>query len=374
MVSIARKNLFHDKVRFLVALVGVQFAVVLMTLQVGFLLKFMYNASVLIDHNEADIWITSKNLKNFDFALPFSESKLYEARKVPGVLWAEKLIMGFSYWKMPDGGQETIQVIGFNPETMIGAPWDIITGDLRQVKYFNQIFTDEADRGRLGNPWVGDEVEIIGQKARIAGITRGAKSFVGSPFAFTSYKNASRLTFVQPGQTVYILIKVAPGYSIAEVKSRLKETITGVDVYTKQEFSWKSRRYWLLVTGAGVLLLSTALMGLIIGVIIVGQTIYASTMEHIKEFGTLKAIGASNRDIYGVIIKQALIITAIGYGVGMVLSRFALQGTRKLGVDAYLPPSVLGIIFAVTLVMGVAASLVSIYKVTKIDPALVFKS
>lgn len=265
-------------------------------------------------------------------------------------------------------------MIGFNPETMIGAPWDIMTGDLRDVKYFNQIFIDEADRGRLGDPWVGDEVEIIGQKARIAGITRGAKSFVGSPFAFTSYKNALRLTFVQPGQTVYILIKVAPGYSIADVKSRLKETITGVDVYTRQEFSWKSRRYWLLVTGAGILLLSTALMGLIIGVIIVGQTIYASTMEHIKEFGTLKAIGASNRDIYAVIIKQALIITTIGYGLGMVLGRFALQGTRKLGVDAYLPPSVLGVIFAVTLMMGIASSLVSIYKVTKIDPALVFKS
>ncbi len=374
MVSIARKNLFHDKVRFFVALVGVQFAVVLMTLQIGFLLKFMYNASVLIDHNEADIWITSKNLKNFDFGLPFSESKLYEARKVPGVLWAEKFIMGFSYWKMPDGGQETIQVIGFNPETMVGAPWDILQGDLRDVKYFNQIFIDEADRGRLGSPGVGDEVEIIGHKARIAGITRGAKSFVGSPFAFTSFKNALRLTFIEPGQTVYILVKVAPGYSATEVRDRLKETITGVDVYTKEEFSWKSRRYWMLVTGAGILLLSTALMGLIIGAIIVGQTIYASTMEHIKEFGTLKAVGASNRDIYAIIVKQALIITTVGFAAGMVFSRWALQGTRKLGVDAYLPPGVLAVIFILTLLMGVVSSVVSIYKVTKIDPALVFKS
>lgn len=374
MVSLARKNLFHDRVRFLVALLGIQFAVVLMTLQIGFFLKFMTNASVLIDHIEADIWITSKNLKNFDFGLPFSEQKLYEARRVPGVLWAEKFLMGFSYWKMPDGGQETIQVIGFNPETRVGAPWDIVEGDLSQVKYFNQIFIDEADRARLGSPRVGDEVEIIGQKARIAGITRGAKSFVGSPFVFTSFKNALALSFIPPGQTVYVLVKVAPGYTVEEVKEQLARTLTGVDVYTRNEFSWKSRKYWLLVTGAGIALLSTALLGLLIGIIIVGQTIYASTMEHIREFGTLKALGATNADLYRIIIAQALIVSVIGYGTGMLLARAFLSLARRAGLEAYLPLPVLLGIFALTVTMCIGASILSIVKVTKLDPAIVFRS
>ncbi len=374
MVSLAKKNLFHDRVRFLVALIGIQFAVVLMTLQIGFLLKFMTNASVLIDHIEADLWITAKNLKNFDFGLPFSEQKLYEARRAPGVLWAERFLMGFSYWKMPDGGQETIQVIGFNPETRIGAPWDIVEGDLTAVKYFNQIFIDEADRARLGFPRVGDEVEIIGQRARIAGITRGAKSFTGSPFVFTSFKNALKLSFIPPGQTVYILVKVAPGYTAEEVKQHLAETLTGVDVYTKREFSWKSRRYWLLVTGAGIALLSTALLGLLIGTIIVGQTIYASTIDHLREFGTLKAIGASNADLYRIIIAQALIVALIGYATGMLLSRVFLHVARRAGLEAYLPPEVLLAIFGLTVLMCVSASIISIYKITKLDPALVFRS
>ncbi len=374
MMSLARKNLLHDRVRFLVALVGVQFAVVLMTLQIGFLLKFMTNASVLIDHIEADLWITSKNLKNFDFGRPFSEQKLYEVRRAPGVLWAEKLLMGFSYWKMPDGGQEAIQVVGFNPETRIGAPWEILEGDLSAVKYFNQIFIDEADRARLGSPRVGDEVEIIGQKARVAGITRGAKSFTGSPFVFTSLKNALKLSFVPPGETVYILVKVAPGYSVEDVKKYLAETLTGVDVYTAREFSWRSRRYWLLVTGAGIALLSTALLGLLIGAIIVGQTLYASTIEHLREFGTLKAIGASNADLYRIIVTQALIVAVIGYAMGMLLARAFLHLVRRAGLDAYLPIEVLLGIFGLTIVMCVSASIISIYKITKLDPALVFRS
>jgi putative ABC transport system permease protein len=374
MISIARKNLLHDRIRFIAALVGIQFAVTLMTIQIGFLLKFMFNASVLIDNFQADLWITSKNLKNFDFGLPFSDTKANEAKRVNGVLWAEKSIMGFSYWRMPDGGQETIQVIGFNPETLVGAPWDVVEGDLKDVKYFNHIFIDQADRERLGNPQIGDEVEIIGRTARVAGITRGAKSFTGSPFAFTSFKNAIELSFVQPGETVYILVKVAPGYSVDEVKARLAEVITGVDVYTKTEFSWKSRKYWMLITGAGIALLSTALMGLIIGTIIVGQTIYASTIEHIKEFGTLKAIGATNGDIYRIIIEQALIIALVGFATGMIISKLALNITKKAGLEAYLPWEVLAALFIITVAMCVGSSVVSIFKITKLDPALVFKT
>jgi putative ABC transport system permease protein len=374
MVSIARKNLFHDRIRFIAALVGIQFAVVLMTIQIGFLLKFMFNASVLIDHSEADLWITSKNLKNFDFGLPFSDTKMVEVKRVNGVLWVEKFIMGFSYWRMPDGGQETIQVIGFNPETMVGAPWDIVEGNLKDVKYFNHIFIDQSDRERLGNPQVGEEVEIIGRTAKIAGITRGAKSFTASPFAFTSFKNALELSFIDPGQTVYLLAKVAPGYDVEQVKERIAESLTGVDVYTKTEFSWKSRKYWMLVTGAGIALLSTALMGLIIGTIIVGQTIYASTIEHMKEFGTLKAIGATNGDIYRIIIEQALIIAVIGFFTGMIISRLALIVTKKAGLEAYVPKEVLIGLFFITVAMCITSSLVSIIKVTKLDPALVFKS
>ncbi len=374
MVSIARKNLFHDKIRFVVALAGIQFAVVLITVQIGVFLNFLTNASVLIDHTEGDIWITAKGLENFDYGRPFSEKKLYQAREVPGVLWAEKYLLGWGTWKTPTGSQENVQLVGFNPETMVGGPWDVRVGDPQDAKYFNSVFYDEAETNRLGDLPIGGETEINNHRVRVIGITRGAKAFTQVPYIFTSFKNALNLTFISKGNTVYVLVKVASGFSADEVKQNLLASLKDVDVYTAREFRNKTRAYWMINTGAGVALLVTALMGLVIGTIIVGNTIYASTTEHLKEFGTLKAIGASNWDLYKIIIEQALINSVIGYATGMLVSYLVIQVMKKGKLDVLLPWEVLVGVYLVTVVMCLGSSILSIYKVTKIDPALVFKS
>jgi len=374
VVSIARKNLFHDKIRFVVAQAGITLAVVLITIQIGVYLAFLANTSVLIDHTEADIWVTAHGLENFDFGRPFSEKKLYEVREVPGVLWAEKYMLAFGYWKTPTGSQETVQMVGFNPETLVGAPWDIVRGNPQDVKYFNSVFYDQAETNRLGDLPVGAETEINNRRVRVVGITRGAKSFIQSPYIFTSFKNALHLSFVNKGNTVYVLVKVAPGYSAQEVKQRLVENLKDVDVYTAEEFSRKTRRYWTVNTGMGAALLAVALLGLVIGTVIVGNTIYTATTEHLKEFGTFKAMGASNWDLYKIIIEQALVNSVVGYGMGMFVSYWVIQAMRKGNLQVLLPWPVLVGVYVVTALMCLGSSVLSIYKVTKIDPALVFKS
>src|SRR3972149_6442790 len=134
MVSIARKNLFHDKIRFVITLIGVTFSVVLIFAQVGIYLGFMQNASVVIDNTNADIWITSKNSRNFDFPLPFTEGKLNRARETPGVAWAEHLILGWANIKLLDGGSENIELIGFNLERGTGGPWRLKEGAIQALK------------------------------------------------------------------------------------------------------------------------------------------------------------------------------------------------------------------------------------------------
>jgi len=374
VVSIARKNLFHDKIRFVVAQAGITLAVVLITIQLGVYLAFLANTSVLIDHTEADVWVTAHGLENFDFGRPFSEKKLYQVREVPGVLWAEKYMLAFGYWKTPSGSQETVQMVGFNPETLVGAPWDIVRGNPQDVKYFNSVFYDQAETNRLGDLPIGGETEINNRRVRVVGITRGAKSFIQSPYIFTSFKNALHLSFVNKGNTVYILVKVAPGYSVQEVRQRLSETLRDVDVYTSKEFSDRTRRYWTVNTGMGAALLAVALLGLVIGTIIVGNTIYTSTTEHLKEFGTFKAIGASNWDLYKIIIEQALVNSVVGYGSGMFVSYWVVQAMRKGNLAVLLPWPVIVGVYVVTALMCLGSSVLSIYKVTKIDPALVFKS
>jgi len=374
VVSIARKNLFHDKIRFVVAQAGITLAVVLITIQIGVYLAFLANTSVLIDHTEADIWVTARGLENFDFGRPFSEKKLYEVREVPGVLWADKYMLAFGYWKTPTGSQETVQMVGFNPETLVGAPWDIVRGNPQDVKYFNSVFYDQAETNRLGDLPIGAETEINNRRVRVVGITRGARSFIQSPYIFTSFKNVLHLSFINKGNTVYVLAKVAPGYSVQEVKQRLAENLKDVDVYTTDEFSKKTRRYWTVNTGMGTALLAVALLGLVIGTVIVGNTIYTATTEHLKEFGTFKAMGASNWNLYKIIIEQALVNSVVGYGMGMFVSYWVIQAMRKGNLQVLLPWPVLVGVYVVTALMCLGSSVLSIYKVTKIDPALVFKS
>jgi len=374
VVSIARKNLFHDKIRFVVAQAGITLAVVLITIQIGVYLAFLANTSVLIDHTEADIWVTARGLENFDFGRPFSEKKLYEVREVPGVLWADKYMLAFGYWKTPTGSQETVQMVGFNPETLVGAPWDIVRGNPQDVKYFNSVFYDQAETNRLGDLPIGAETEINNRRVRVVGITRGARSFIQSPYIFTSFKNVLNLSFINKGNTVYVLAKVAPGYSVQEVKQRLAENLKDVDVYTTDEFSKKTRRYWTVNTGMGTALLAVALLGLVIGTVIVGNTIYTATTEHLKEFGTFKAMGASNWNLYKIIIEQALVNSVVGYGMGMFVSYWVIQAMRKGNLQVLLPWPVLVGVYVVTALMCLGSSVLSIYKVTKIDPALVFKS
>jgi putative ABC transport system permease protein len=174
-------------------------------------------------------------------------------------------------------------------------------------------------------------------------------------------------------QTLFILVKVAPGAKIDDVRRGILATVKDVEVYTTAQFSHMTTFYWMFTTGAGVAVLIAAVLGLVVGFVVVAQTIYATTMDHIREYGTLKAMGAPNGYVYKVIMKQAAISAVIGYGLGMIVSVFVVQASQEGGAAILMPmPMAVGMFF-VTLVMCVGAALVSINKVTRIDPAMVFK-
>ena len=142
---------------------------------------------------------------------------------------------------------------------------------------------------------------------------------------------------------------------------------------TTAEFSRKTRFYWMFTTGAGLAVLTAALMGLIVGVAGVAQTIYAATMDHIREYGTLKAMGATNGYLYRVLIEQAVWSAVLGYGAAMIVAYFIVRASEKGGAVILMPWLMsIGMLF-LAVAMCVAAALVSINKVTRIDPAMVFR-
>jgi putative ABC transport system permease protein len=375
MALLARRNLFHDRIRFAVTLTGIVFALVLIVIQFGLFLGFMTTTSNNIDHSNADLWIVFHGVSYFDTGRMFSERKFYEVLATPGVEQAEKYIQNFANWKKPDGGMENIQVIGFHPGSGLGEPWNLVAGNVLDVKQEDAVIVDELYREKLGVSKIGDRVEIGNHRARVVGFTRGIRSFTTSPFVYTSFKNS--LDYTRPeakeDQLAYILVKAAPGVFATELKNNLQARLSDVDIYTRDEFSRRTRFYWMFTTGAGLAVLTAALMGLVVGIAVVAQTIYAATMDHIREYGTLKAMGATNAYLYRVIIEQAVLSAAIGYALAMIIAHFIVQASEKGGALILMPFSMkVGMLF-LAIGMCTAAALVSINKVMRIDPAMVFR-
>ncbi len=308
--DLAWRNLVHDKVRLAVTLTGIVFAVVLIVVELGLFLGFLTTTSGLIDRSGADLWITASRVPYIEQGVPFSERKLYTVLSTPGVAVAAKYIARFSQWQRPDGRQESVQIVGFDPDHPLGGPWNVVDGNPADLK---------AD------------------------------------------------------QTVFILVKAAPGVPVDVLRARLAARLRNVDIRTNTEFSHMTQVYWMFTTGAGVAVLLAALLGLVVGVVVVAQTIYATTMDHLREYGTLKAMGASNGYLYRVIIQQAVISAVAGYALAMGVSHFVVLGSQHGGAAILLPlPMAVGML-GLTLAMCIGAALVSINKVTRLDPAMVFK-
>ncbi len=253
MFSVALKIIFYDKVRSLITLAGVVFAVALIFAQIGIYLGLMETSSTIIDHTNGDIWITSKNSKNFDFSQPFPEQKINQVLAAEGVKDAEKLIVTWGVIKQKQGGTEQVEIIGYNPDTGIGGPWKMKTGHFRDVKNGNYAIVDESSMRRLGRFEIGDYREILNRRLRVVGTSEEVKSFTTAPVIFTSYKTAQNLgSYVGPDNTVFIIASVEDGYSDKEVINRLRRSLSNVDVYTKDEFSRKTRLYWTIETGVGL--------------------------------------------------------------------------------------------------------------------------
>jgi putative ABC transport system permease protein len=372
-LTLALRNLLHDRVRLAVTLTGVVFAVVLIMTQLGLFLGFAATTSSLIDQAKADIWIVPKGTRNVDQAAPLSERRRYQALSTPGVAAAELFITEFARWQKPDGGVETVLVVGFEPDSKLAGPWNVVAGKVTDLKRPGTVLVDELYAEKLGVTALGQIVEIQGRRARIIGLTHGIRSFTQSPYIFASVKSARDYAMLDSDRAKHVLVKLVKGADREAIKAELAERLQGVDVYTAEEFSSRTRFYWMFTTGAGLALLVASVVGLIVGFVVVAQTLYATAIDHLREFGTLRAIGAGRRYINQVVIKQALLSAVAGYVIGLTVFLFARYVAGSAAPAMLLPWQLAVMVAALTVAMCVGAGLICIRKVMKLDPAMVFK-
>jgi len=376
MWTLARKLLLHDRLRFGVAIAGVSVSVMLVLVQVGLYFGFMDTASAVIDASSADIWVGKAGSESFEFASPFDERAYYKIASVPGVERAERVLINFAQAKLPTGGDLGVQIVGIESVRAgiqpLLAPWNVVAGDAQRLTEAGAIVIDKTEYAKLQIDRVGTQTEISGVHAQVVAMTSGIRSFTTSPIVFTDLRSArSYLRGLGDDAVTYVLVKTAPGM-IEQVK-RTINALPHLAAFSTSEMSQRTRTYWSTRTGVGAGFFTTAVLGIIVGFVVVGQILYSGTLQYIREYGTLKAMGAKNSMVVRVILSQAMISAALGFVIGSGLAVVMQWAMAHANLSVALFPGLYVATLIITILMCSFASLLSIVKVLRLDPASVFK-
>ncbi|HVZ04172.1 ABC transporter permease [Hyphomicrobium sp.] len=372
VMKLAYRNLFHDRMSFFVTIVGIVFSVVLVAVQSGIYLGSQNKISAIIDAAPADLWVVPLGTKSYDDPSFLSGRERHMVLSTPGVENSEDMVVSFASWRKPQGGKNTVLLIGTAGDSSKALPWNIIKGSRSALEAPDTVAIDQSYFPDLGVNGLGQHAEINGASVELVAITKRIRSFTTLPFVFASIEEARRLSGAEQDQASYQRVTIAPGADIERVRAAIAKRLPDTEVLTQNEFRKRSQNYWLFQTGAGAALIAGALLGLIVGIVIVAQTLYSSTKDHINEFATLRALGAGASYIVKVILMQAVLSGLIGYILGMGLALLAIRGAQDTKLTVIMTPALAGGLFAVTVGMCVFAAISAIIKVVRIDPAVVF--
>jgi putative ABC transport system permease protein len=370
--TIAFRNLFHDRLRFIATVIGIVFSIVLVTVQMGLYLGFGRTVTTMIDHASADLWMMPRGTKCFEDPSLLNVRERYRALSITGVAEAIPVVIGFADWRIPGGTTTPVFVIGSDLRSGGLQPWNLVEGRIEALSTPNAVAVDRFYFDRLGVSGIGATAEIRQQLVRVAAVTNGIRSFTTTPFVFMDVNRARAHTGVPSGKATYLLVRLSPDADLEHVRSQLMSNIADVEVLTPAEFRERSRRFWLFGTGAGAALFAGALLGVIVGTVIVAQTLYSSTKEHLNEFATLRAIGSSRRYIYKVIVCQALLSAVIGFSIAALIGAAIVKLTAATALPIVITPGLTVGLFLLTVVMCVGSAIAAIVQVTRIDPVIVF--
>lgn len=354
-------------------LVGILFSIVLVAVQLGLYLGAKRMIVDMIDNAQGELWITTFGAKSFEEGgIILTPKERHAALATPGVKAVVPLVVTFAEWRKPGGGSTNSVLVGTNPEDGGLAPWGIVEGDATSISGPDAVLVDKSYLQDLGISGVGDTAQVEQGRVRVRGLTEGIRSFTMAPYIFTTANRARTLMGVPGENSSFFLVQLQPGADIETVRSDLKSRLNGTEVLSKAEFRDRSLDQWLFSTGAGVALIGGAILGLIVGVVIVAQTLYSSTKDHLNEFATLRALGSTSGYIIKVILAQAALSAVLGYVLGMAIAMVVVAFSGQTALPILMTPGLALFLFAITLGMCAVSAVSAIVKVTKIDPAMVF--
>lgn len=373
MFLFALKTLFYDRGKLIVALSGVIFSVVLVNVQGGLFLGMIQKASLLVDRCEADIWVAHRGVHSVDIPAEIPVAWLNRIRGLPGVREAVPYIVASGPMDLPDGNYEGVWIIGADPKTLLGAGWDFAEGERSDLRRPQAIAVDQLDAWKLGSPELGGILEINHHRARIVAKTRGILGFVTAPYVFTTLDNARLYARMPDSNCSFYLVQAEEGADLAKLCREISKCVPHLEAYTAADFSRKSQVYWATRTGIGMSFGGATVLGLLVGWVMVAQSLYALVLDHLSDYATLKAIGADAHHLYGVLLLQGLTLavvgSALGCGLVMALERYASTPYAPIEIPFWLMGAGVGIAVTICLL----SSLLPLRRLWQVDPAVVLQ-
>jgi putative ABC transport system permease protein len=376
---VALKMLTGNKGKYIGIILGVAFAALLISQQASIFCGMMLlTTSQIKDIDGADIWVMDPNVRFVDDVKPISENELYRVRGVEGVGWAVRLYKGLTRARMRTGKFQQVILIGLDDATLVGAPQPdkIVLGNIADLRRPDAVFIDEDGYQLL---WPGDPLELgrtfemNDDLATVVGVFRARRTFQTMPVICARYSQSTLFVPRQRKVLSFILGQPSPGFDSADVCRRIKAQ-TGLEAQTRAQFCWTTMLFYLRETGIPANFAITVVLGFIIGMAIAGQTFYLFTVENLKQFGTLKAMGASNGTLISMIVLQAVVVASIGYclGVGAAVGSGHLIDTQSK-LAFYMPWQVMAVTGAAVMAIAMLSSIVSARRVLVLEPAIVFQ-
>ena len=376
---IAIKMLTGDRAKFIGIVFGLAFASALIMQQGSIFWGLMLRTcSQIYDLRGADLWVMDPSVAFIDDVKPMQERQLGIVRGVNGIEWAVPLYKGMARAKLTFTDKVTGQrvdvteqviLIGLDDHSLVGEPANMFIGKIQDLNRphsvvvdkvglrklfprqgFNMIESQPALAGALrkaarraapaqmastglqknndtttdsttppapveGSP-VLFEMEMNEKRAEVVGICMASRTFQSNPVLYTTFSRAKEFVPRERKLLSYVLVKVMPGQDSLEIAKRIREQ-TGLAALTTDEFVAKTINYYLRYTGIPINFMTTVILGFIVGTAIAGQMFYSFTLENIRQFGALKAMGVGNLRIVGMVLLQAALVGFLGYGLGV---------------------------------------------------------
>jgi putative ABC transport system permease protein len=380
MYLLALKMLLGDRAKYIMLVGGLTFSSLLMTQQNGVFQGLLSWTTSHMRNMRASIWVVESRVEQVNETKALRDTDVNRVRSVDGVDFAVPLFQGVMKARAADGSDKQVQLIGLHGGTLYGRPAVMVDGDISQLRVPNTVVVDElaAQPTRLGaglgrSLKVGDTFEINDREARVVGVCKTERHFFGYPYVFTSYDQALQYAPRQRKMLSMILAEPKPGIPAEEVARRIAAE-TGMKAYTVPEFERSTVAWIWRNTGIPASFMTTIILGFIVGVAVSGQTFYSFVLENLKNLGALKAMGAGNGLLAGMLLFQAITVGVIGYGLGLGLTALFGLAVAQSGQPPFkLVPLYLVQTIGAVLVICVLAALFGIRKVARLEPAIVFR-